>query len=81
MATAIRATGPSPREAADMSDDELLDVQCPRCKAHVTQRFHGPCAGCCDELRATYAGLERDVADEAYVPKMNVTPNAVALKD
>jgi hypothetical protein len=28
-----------------------------------------------------YAGGAREVATEAYEPKMNVTPNAVALKD
>jgi hypothetical protein len=27
------------------------------------------------------AGEARDVEQGAYVPKMNVTPNAVALKD
>lgn len=28
-----------------------------------------------------YAGQARDVDTGGYVPKMNVTPNAVALKD
>jgi hypothetical protein len=32
-------------------------------------------------LRATLGGEASDVAAEAYEPKMNVTPNAVALKE
>ena len=33
------------------------------------------------ELRAKFLGEGRDVEVAEYVPKMNVTPNAVALKD
>jgi hypothetical protein len=33
------------------------------------------------ELRIKYLGEGRDVDVAEYVPKMNVTPNAVALKD
>jgi hypothetical protein len=58
-----------------------LDVVCPRCGAAVTQRFHGPCATCRAELRARYLSEGRDVEVAEYEPKMNVTPNAVALKD
>ncbi len=36
---------------------------------------------CRTELRTTFAGQARDVAAADYVPKMNVTPNAVATKD
>jgi hypothetical protein len=43
-------------------------------------RFAGPCAACTDQLRATMRG-EAQTVDAEYVPKMNVTPNAVALKD
>jgi hypothetical protein len=32
-------------------------------------------------LRATVAGVARDIAVEEYTPKMNVTPNAVASKE
>lgn len=53
---------------------------CPRCGAAVQQRFAGPCASCIAELRSTLVGAARDVETE-YVPKVNVTPNAVALKD
>ena len=54
---------------------------CPRCEQRVTERFYGPCEPCRVQLRAAYAGLEREVEVAEYVPKMNVTPNAVALKD
>jgi hypothetical protein len=43
-------------------------------------RFAGPCPACAAELREKFRGEARDV-EVAYDPKMNVTPNAVALKD
>jgi hypothetical protein len=43
-------------------------------------RFAGACPGCVAELRASMSGEAQQV-DAEYVPKMNVTPNAVALKD
>jgi hypothetical protein len=43
-------------------------------------RFAGPCAKCTAELRAKFDVVAKDI-DTEYVPKMNVTPNAVALKD
>lgn len=54
---------------------------CPRCAAMVDERFYGPCGACRDQLRATLSGAGRDVTVAEYEPKMNVTPNAVALKD
>ena len=54
---------------------------CPRCSSKHDGRFYGPCEDCRAQLRSTM-GIEArqvDVAD--YEPKMNVTPNAVALKD
>lgn len=54
--------------------------ECPRCAASVTEAWYGPCSSCLAQLRATVGGEARDVATE-YVPKMNVTPNAVATKD
>ncbi len=54
---------------------------CPRCSTAVTEEYYGPCVSCMAELRATYAGEAREVTAAAYEPKMNVTPNAVALKD
>ena len=55
-------------------------MPCLRCGAETMLRFAGPCPACTAELRATLRGEARAVDDE-YVPKMNVTPNAVALKD
>ena len=54
---------------------------CPRCEATVTARFYGPCDTCRATLRATLGGEARLIEVAEYVPKMNVTPNAVALKD
>jgi len=65
-----------------MPDSDLLTFDCPRCAAAVTDAYYGPCDSCRGLMRAAYAGRERDdLQAEAYVPKMNVTPNAVALKD
>ena len=49
--------------------------------------FHGPDTGLFGveaEARTTVGGVElgvREVAVAAYEPKMNVTPNAVAVKE
>jgi len=60
--------------------DGDLAFACPRCRREVTEAGYGPCTACRAELRAL-GGDRRDVVEEDYVPKMNVTPNAVALKD
>lgn len=67
---------------AAMQVDEL-SFSCPRCAQPVQEAFYGPCVACRDDLRATYGGGPREdaVAVAAYEPKMNVTPNAVALKE
>jgi hypothetical protein len=59
-----------------------MDITCPRCAAAATVDFYGPCDGCREQLRATLGndGGGSTAAVE-YEPKMNVTPNAVALKD
>ena len=54
---------------------------CRRCGKAAELRFAGPCAECVAELKLKYPGVAREVKTEAYEPKMNVTPNAVALKD
>lgn len=56
------------------------DFTCPRCSKVATQRFPGPCAACIETLRRTLRG-EVQLVDAEYVPKVNVTANAVALKD
>jgi NMD protein affecting ribosome stability and mRNA decay len=60
---------------------DLQTISCPRCGAEANERFYGPCTNCRAELRAQYLGEGRAVEVAEYVPKMNVTPNAVALKD
>jgi hypothetical protein len=61
--------------------NDLASFTCPRCSGAVAQRFYGPCESCRGELRAKYLGEGRIVEVAEYEPKMNVTPNAVALKD
>lgn len=61
--------------------DSPMSFDCPRCGAAVEGPFYGPCSGCHDELRAMYQAEATEMADVTYEPKMNVTPNAVALKD
>ena len=63
------------------SAGDPLSFVCPRCRRQVAARFYGPCDGCRETLRAEVAGDARTVDSGAYEPKMNVTPNAVALKD
>ena len=60
---------------------ETLSFACPRCAAEVDEAWFGPCSSCRAELRASYAGEARDIVAAEYVPKMNVTPNAVASKE
>jgi hypothetical protein len=56
-------------------------MPCLRCGAESMLRFAGPCPTCAEELRAKFQAEAHAVEDAAYEPKMNVTPNAVALKD
>ena len=60
---------------------EDLVHECPRCHEPVVARFYGPCGACRDALRVAYASEARDIEVEEYVPKMNVTANAIATKD
>lgn len=60
---------------------ELQALACPRCGTEVNERFYGPCTSCRTELRVKFLNEGRVVEVAEYVPKMNVTPNAVALKD
>ena len=60
---------------------DLLSFTCPRCGTAADDRYYGPCGSCRTALRREVAGEARVVEGAAYEPKMNVTPNAVALKD
>jgi len=58
-----------------------LAFVCPRCCLEVQEATYGPCPTCRAQLRATLGGDARTAVEEQYVPKVNVTPNAVATKD
>jgi hypothetical protein len=59
----------------------LLDFTCPRCGLAATSEFYGPCRTCVGELVASMRLDGSGTAAADYVPKMNVTPNAVASKE
>jgi len=76
------------RDTRSMSDAALADhlgqpieFTCPRCQRDTTELFYGPCGTCRTTLRAVMGSEAKEVEATDYVPKMNVTPNAVATKD
>ena len=71
-AGALTLTEPAP---------ESQNYNCPRCAISVTEPWYGPCGNCRAELRSTHGGERRELTKVEYIPKMNVTPNAVATKD
>lgn len=58
-----------------------MEFCCPRCRGDVIEDFYGPCQSCRVQLRDAFRTQGRVVELVEYEPKMNVTPNAVALKD
>jgi hypothetical protein len=58
-----------------------VEFDCPRCKSATIEEFYGPCTVCRAALHAKFESVGRVVDVAEYEPKMNVTPNAVALKD
>ncbi len=60
---------------------ELLEITCPRCATECEVQYYGPCESCRGQLKANLGGDAVEVTAAEYKPKMNVTPNAVALKD
>lgn len=60
---------------------DRVEFTCPRCQTPTAEEFYGPCPGCIATLKAKYEPVGRIVEVAEYEPKMNVTPNAVALKD
>lgn len=68
--------------SAETSDGTADDsFPCPRCGRTVSEEYYGPCSTCRTTLRMTITAEAVEVEDVEYVPKMNVTPNAVATKD
>jgi hypothetical protein len=68
-------------DAPTAASSGLLEFTCPRCNGPVAEAYYGPCRACRDDLAATLGGEAREVEVAAFEPKMNVTPNAVALKE
>jgi hypothetical protein len=58
-----------------------MEFSCPRCHGDAVDDFYGPCDTCRAQLREAFRSEGRLVEVAEYEPKMNVTPNAVALKD
>lgn len=58
-----------------------LTFTCPRCGAEASDRLYGPCTTCREVLRASIRSTPSATPASAYEPKMNVTPNAVAIKE
>jgi hypothetical protein len=56
-------------------------MTCMRCGETAEMRFAGTCPSCVEALHEKFPHVARDIETESYTPKMNVTPNAVALKD
>lgn len=71
----MQPRGSQPLPSAD------VEFTCPRCRSTVEGRFYGPCESCRTQLRSAYRSEGRIVEVAEYEPKINVTPNAVALKD
>jgi hypothetical protein len=59
----------------------VLTFDCPRCHRPTEADLYGPCPTCVVELRTRFAGQARDVEVTEYEPKLNVTPNAVAMRE
>ena len=65
-------------EVVDLTPETM---ECMRCHCEAPMRFYGLCGDCRSELRDKFDREARVVEAAEYEPKMNVTPNAVALKD
>lgn len=70
-----------PDRVSGPASDQLVTFDCPRCGAAASEAYYGPCPDCRRQLRAALGGDASHVVAVEYEPKMNVTPNAVALKD
>ena len=64
-----------------MSINNEVQFVCPRCEKSVAKRFYGPSGVCRKELRLTLATNVSPIESEPFSPKVNVSPNSVALKE
>jgi hypothetical protein len=74
-------TKPEPTVFPERVQFDLSSFQCPRCQTVISAESYGPCDSCIGELKASQQNEAIGEVAAAYEPKMNVTPNAVALKD
>lgn len=74
-------TKPTPTVFPERVQFDLTSYPCPRCNTTMSAESYGPCQDCVAALKATQQNEASGDAASAYEPKMNVTPNAVALKD
>ena len=70
-----------PDRVSDPASDQLVSFDCPRCGGTASAAYYGPCPDCRRLLRASFGKVASPLVAAEYEPKMNVTPNAVALKD
>ncbi len=70
----------APEEPVDV-DLTPVEMSCMRCGRSEPMRFYGLCGSCRGELQERFSRDARAIEVDEYVPKMNVTPNAVAVKD
>jgi hypothetical protein len=83
IARFVHRSGPVPARCGTAREaGSVLTFTCPRCRTDASEEFYGPCSDCRQALRAEQ-GTDPvgTVTETAYEPKMNVTPNAVALKE
>ena len=64
-----------------MSINNEVQFVCPRCEKSVAKRFYGPSGFCREELHLTLATNVSPIESEPFPPKVNVSPNSVALKE
>ena len=79
--SATEVVKPAPTVFPERTQFDLSSYPCPRCEKTMAADSYAPCQDCIAELKASQQGKATGEAAAAYEPKMNVTPNAVALKD
>jgi len=72
---------PEPTVFPEPVQFDLSSFPCPRCGTTMSAGSYGPCQACVAQLKASQQNEASGETAAAYEPKMNVTPNAVALKD
>lgn len=82
MIGAMSSDKPAPVEFPERPEGfNLASFDCPRCGETISAEHYGLCQRCVVQLQASQRGEGSDGEAAAYEPKMNVTPNAVALKE